>query len=202
MPALARTGSQWDWSTVTAGDGGPAPFGLGPPAISYPVFYLSCLHDPDRQKQLAYRLFDLGQGLLKTNTHKPRNMVICSGWVKECGFINTGANQPHIKLRLRFFFSLGGRRGVHCGVRWMGGYSIRAWLLFQKGTRGTYRLSVSRHWQPRRLTLHASPWGEMGIWHACAWIHVYMDVYMFGQARRRMSVSSKAFILFNNGWVK
>lgn len=101
---------------MTAGDGGPAPFGLGPPPISYPVFYLSCLHDPDRQKQLAYRLFDLGQGLLKTNTYKPPNMVICSGWVKECGFINNGANQPHIKLRLRFFFLWEGDEGYTAGL--------------------------------------------------------------------------------------
>lgn len=33
-------------------------------------------------------------------------MVICSGWVEECGFINNGANQAHIELRfgLSFFF--------------------------------------------------------------------------------------------------
>lgn len=108
VPAPALTGSLWDWSTVIAGDSGPAPFWLSLPPISYPVFHLSSLHDPDRQKQLASPMFDLGQGLLKTNTYKPRNMVICSGWVKECGFINNRANQTHIKLRFRFsiFFFL------------------------------------------------------------------------------------------------
>lgn len=105
----------------------------------------------------------------KTNTCKPYNMVICSGWGKERGFINNRANRAHIELR----FGFGRRRGAHCGVRWNRGYSIRRWLLFQKGTKGTYRLSVSRHWQPRRLTLHVSPMGKMGRLHACAYIHVY-----------------------------
>lgn len=46
------------------------------------------------------------------------------------------------------------------------------WLFFQKATRGTYGLSVSRHWQPCRLTLRVSPRGEMGRRHACANMHV------------------------------
>lgn len=29
-------------------------------------------------------------------------MVICSGWVREGGFINNGANRAHIKLRFWF----------------------------------------------------------------------------------------------------
>lgn len=147
---------------------------FGPPHIYFPDSS-QCLHHrlPRQTKAIRVSLVWFGSGPPKTNTCKPYNMVICSGWGKERGFINNGANQAHIKIR---FGLLGGRRGVHWGVRWNRGYSIRGWLLFQKGTRGTYRLSVSRHWQPRRLTLHVSPMGEMGIWHACAYIHVYMNI--------------------------
>lgn len=43
-------------------------------------------------------------------------MVICSGWVKECGFINNGANQAHIELRFFFGFFLERDEGYTAGL--------------------------------------------------------------------------------------
>lgn len=111
----------------------------------------------------------------------------------------TGLSGLILSLVLGFF---GGRRGVHWGVRWNRGYSIRGWLLFQKGTRGTYRLSVSRHWQPRRLTLCVSPMGEMGRWHAYAFhTCVYEHIDIQSSTWRFMKVPLQmSFILCNFHW--
>lgn len=172
----------WDWSVVTADDAtfisvSNGSYVWSSSSVSLIHIYFphssQCLHHclSRQTKVIQVSLVWFGSRPLKTNTCKPYNMVICSGWGKERGFINNGANRAHIELR----FGFGGRRGAHCRVRWNRGYSIRGWLLFQKGTRGTYRLSVSRHWQPRRLTLRVSPMGEMGRRHSCAYIHVYMN---------------------------
>lgn len=50
----------------------------------------------DRQKLLS-PVWILGQAS-KTKTHKPHNMVICSGCVEKRGFINNDASRAHIKL--------------------------------------------------------------------------------------------------------
>lgn len=52
---------------------------------------------PRQTKAIRVSLVWFGSRPPKTNTCKPYNMVICSGWGKERGFINNGANRVHIK---------------------------------------------------------------------------------------------------------
>lgn len=60
----------------------------------------SLLHQLPRQtKAIHVLLVWFGSGPPKSNACKPYNMVICSGWGKEPGFINNGVNRTHIKLK-------------------------------------------------------------------------------------------------------
>ncbi len=112
----------WDWSIVTTNDATFTSL-FGSPHICFPDSS-QCLHHrlPRQTKAIQVSLVWFGSGPPKTNTCKPYNMVICSGWGKERGFINNRANWAHIKLRFGFWRETRG--------------ALRGWVkqrLFNKG---------------------------------------------------------------------
>lgn len=93
----------WHWSSVTTDDATSTSL-FDPPHVYFPDS-IQCLHHRLSRQTKAIQVFLVwfGSGPPKTNTCKPYNMVICSGWVKERRFINNGANRAHIELRFGFW---------------------------------------------------------------------------------------------------